>query len=243
MVYVVSGKLGSGKSFYMCDCAVSHMLRGGVVATNMKLDPQRISQEFKRHLLPWQFRAVDATSDPRQIPSGDLRGRGSRRVMVILDEALNWFASQGGAKDDRKATWGEWLRQSDKLGQDVYFIAQNFERAAKWIRELAQIAIQITAVRHLTFMRIPFGKIPGLRSLYGVTWYDVASQKVLTWHLKYYDKRLYGCYSTSELFGFEASANGYIGNVARPFRVPFFPFLVPVAFLILAGVYYARSVS
>ena len=40
-------------------------------------------------------------------------------------------------------SWGEWLRQSDKLGQDVWFVAQNFERAAKWIRELAQVSIEI----------------------------------------------------------------------------------------------------
>ena len=242
MIFVVSGKLGAGKSFYMADMAKDHLLAGGVVATNMRLHFDKIQELYHRNLKGWQYVRVDAADDPHKIPRGDFRGSSAaRRVIVILDEALNWFASQGGAKDDRKASWGEWLRQSDKLGQDVYFVAQNFERAAKWIRELAQVAVNVSAVKHLTFLRIPIGKMPGLRNLYGVTRYDVQANACIGWTLKHYDDRIKKCYDTAELYGFSASDSGYIGSVPRAFSVPFFPFLIPLALVLLGAFYYARS--
>lgn len=155
MIYVVSGLVGTGKSYHCCGMGIDHLLDGGVVATNMSLDLKRIMDTYHRLLRPWQLVKIDAESDPRNIPRGDMRGSGRRRVMVILDEALNWFASSAGAKDERKLTWGEWLRQSDKLGQDVYFVAQTFERSAKWIRELAQVALRITNFRNFHFLRMP----------------------------------------------------------------------------------------
>lgn len=240
MIYVVSGKLGVGKSLHITRLSKDHLNRGGVVATNMTLYPDKISSLYHRTLKPWQYIRIDASDDPHKIPRGDFRGSSSspRRVMVVLDEALNWFASQAGAKDDRKATWLEWLRQSDKLGQDVYFIAQNFERAAKWIRELAQVCLNVTAFKHLTFLRLPIGHLPCLRDLYGVSRYDVQNQVCIGWGLYNYDKRLYQCYKTAELYGFEASDNAYVGTVAPPFHLPFVPFLIPL-FLFLLGVFYA----
>lgn len=231
MVYIVSGKLGSGKSFHMCRMAIEHLLKGGVVATNMALDFERIKTNYHRRLSRWQFVRVDAASDPRKIPAGDLRGSGRRRVMVILDEALNWFASSTGAKDERKSTWGEWLRQSDKLGQDVYFIAQNFERAAKWIRELAHVALRITNMGNFAVFRLPVGKWLHLQRIYVVAKYEVSSLMLIGFNTYWIEPKVWQCYATAELFGFEKPEAGYIGTVARPFKLPVWP-LVPLVLLL-----------
>lgn len=244
MITVVSGKIGRGKSYWMTTRIVRHLISGGVVATNMKIDLDWIRETWKRRIFSWQLVPISAEDDPRKIPRGDFRGESSaRRVMVVLDEALNWFASQGGAKDDRKATWGEYLRQSDKLGQDVYMVAQNFERAAKWIRELAQIAINITAIKDLSVLRIPIGRLPGLRNLFSWAAYDVNSGMVLEWHLGSFDKRYYRAYKTAELYGFEASVNGYLASVPPAFRLPFWPFVFPLVAVVLGVVYAFRSAS
>lgn len=238
MIYVVSGKVGEGKSYHVLTLAVAHLLRGGVVATNMAIDLARICRNFKRRLQPWQLIKIDAASDPRKIPHGDFRGDGRRKVMVILDEALNWFASQGGAKDDRKATWGEWLRQSDKLGQDVYFIAQCFERAAKWIRELAQVALNISNFKNITFLRLPIGKWFHLDHIYACATYDVRSQILLSWWCYQIVPRYYECYKTGELFGFQSGGAAYVATLPPAFRLPFAPFFLPLI-LALVGVLYA----
>lgn len=239
MITVVTGKIGRGKSFYMTTRIVSHLLRGGVVATNMDIQLDYIRAHWHRSIYDWQLVPVDAADDPKKIPRGDFRGSSAgRRVMVVLDEALNWFASSPGAKDERKATWGEWLRQSDKLGQDVFFIAQSFERSAKWLRELAQIAINCSACKDLTLLRIPLGRLPFLRNLYTTSEADVSSQMLLRWNVRYFDPAYYKAYKTSQLFGFDASDSAYISSIPPAFSLPFWPFLVPV-FLFLLGVIYA----
>lgn len=239
MVYVVSGKLGCGKSYHCCRMAIDHLLSGGVVATNMSIDLSRIRETYHRHLLPWQLVKVSAESDPREIPAGDLRGKGRRRVMVILDEALNWFASSAGAKDERKGTWGEWLRQSDKLGQDVYFIAQNFERSAKWIRELAQVALRVTNFGNFHFLRLPIGKWLHLGHIYCVAKYEISSLTLLNIWTYGIQPRVWNCYSTSELFGFQKPEDGYLGSVAPAFRVPFWPVAFVLGLFVWALVLYA----
>lgn len=239
MVYVVSGLLGTGKSAHCCRLAKDHMISGGVVATNMDIHLDKVQELYGRRLRPWQLVRVDAESDPRKIPAGDLRGRGRRRVMVILDEALNWFASSPGAKDDRKLTWGEWLRQSDKLGQDVYFIAQHFERAAKWIRELAQVALRIVNLGNLHLLRMPVGKWMRLRYVYAVAKYEIGAAQLLSLNLYYIDTKIRACYETAELYGFVKPADGYLGTVAPEFKVPMWPVAFDVALFLWAWWLYA----
>lgn len=238
MITVVQGKIGDGKSYHVTRLAIDHMLAGGVVATNMQLDLDRIKKNFGRRLSYLQYLRVAATDSPYLIPRGDMRGRGRRRVMVVLDEALNWFASSSGSKDDRKATWGEWLRQSDKLGQDVFFIAQNFERSAKWVRELAQVLISITNLRNVSFLHMPIGRWCRLGRVYAAASYDIRSTSLIGWRLGLIDSRVYRCYNTSELYGFPASENAYDSLVVAPaFRLPVFPFVLFFLWFLLVWVF------
>lgn len=211
MVTVVSGKLGSGKSYDCVRRARDHLAKGGCVRTNIQLDVSQIGRAVGRRLSPAQIGLVSSSDDPTTIPTGDRRGRGSRRTIVILDEALNWFQSTGTGKDSRKETWGEWLRQSDKLGQDVWFIAQNFERAAKWIRELAQISIEIFPLKDVKIgMIFPIWLLfPPLRKMYCAKYRDVRSGMVVKLDFHRYSSDVWDLYDTSETFGFAGAASAY----------------------------------
>lgn len=228
MITVVAGGVGEGKSYWCNRSMIEHMLAGGIVATNMVVHLDKVSSNFHRRLNPRQYLTLSPSDDPRKIPRGDFRGAGRRRVMVVLDEALNWFASSGSASDPRKATWGEWLRQSDKLGQDVYFVAQSFERSAKWIRELAQRMIAVKNLRNFTFLRLPFGKWLGLDRLSVVRTIDVKSGMGTGFEVMHLSPRVWDCYRTAELFGFESSDNAYDGlAIFPPARFPRAAFLIP----------------
>ena len=64
---------------------------------------------------------IDGNCKPTDLPSGDRRGHGKRRVMIVIDEALSWFGIADDPKrDPRKAVWADWLRHSDKVGQDIF---------------------------------------------------------------------------------------------------------------------------
>jgi hypothetical protein len=241
MISVITGRLGSGKSYHAVELMIRHLLDGGVVATNMNLKIPEISRIWGRRFVPWQFLHVDAGMDPMKIPRGDFRGSGKRRVMVVLDEALNWFESST-ARDSRRDSWGVWLRQSDKLGQDVYFVAQQFERAAKWIRELAQLELRVSGMRNFAIGPIPLGRLLGLSRLACVTKFDVQSGAISGWRAVWLNPSVWRCYSTAELYGFSASASAYVGDVPPRFRLPLRSALfVPLAVLVYQGVRYAFS--
>lgn len=239
MIFVVSGKLGSGKSYDCVRMITEHLRRGGAVRTNISLSLPQLRVSLGRRLAPWQIGIVDVNSNPREIPTGDLRGRGNRRCLVVLDECLNWFASNPDPKKDtRKDVWGEWLRQSDKLGQDVYFIAQNFERAAKWIRELAHVSINIVPIGDIKFCNlIPLKYLfPPLRSCYFAVWRDLGSGCLLQTALHRRTSAIWRFYDTSETFGFVRPDSAYGEGLFPPFRLPWafllFPLLPVIVFLV-----------
>lgn len=240
MITVVTGRLGSGKSYYACEMMIRHLVKGGVVATNMSLNPATIGHIWSRRLAPWQFVRVGADSDPMKIPRGDFRGMGNRRVLVVLDEALNWFESST-SKDPRRDTWGTWLRQSDKLGQDVVFVAQQFERAAKWIRELAALEARVSSMRYFGIGPLRLGKWLGLSKVAFVATFDVQGGNLSSWRFLLLNPSVWRCYRTSELYGFEASASAYVGALFPPFRLPWPVWAVPLAFCVYHGVRYASS--
>lgn len=212
MVTVVSGKLGSGKSFDVVRIIVDHLAAGGCVRTNISLDFRKIGRAVGRRLSPFQIGPLSATDDPTTIPTGDRRGHGTRRTMVVLDEALNWFQSEAASsKDEKKKAWGEWLRQSDKLGQDVWFICQNFDRAGKWIRELAQVSREVIALKSVRFLAfVPMWWLfPPMRRAYMVAKRDVRSGQSIGFEFHRYSSRVWNLYDTSETFGFVGAASAY----------------------------------
>ncbi|MEM2002312.1 MAG: zonular occludens toxin domain-containing protein [Candidatus Methanomethylicaceae archaeon] len=150
MITIISGRLGCGKSYLAVSMILDHLRRGGIVATNITL---RDLPQFSRQIIH-----IDGNCLPTDLPSGDRRGHGSRRVMIVIDEALSWFSGmQGPQVDPRKAVWGDWLRHSDKLGQDIFLIAQEWGQIAKWIRVLSQRVWFCHSSKNERFIRhLPF---------------------------------------------------------------------------------------
>lgn len=227
MITVVAGLVGHGKSYDVVKMMAGHIADGGIVATNIRLKLDRIRRNFHCRADARQYYHIDAETDPRLIPRGDFRGHGRRRVLVVLDEALNWFASAATTRDPRRETWGEWLRQSDKLGQDVYFVAQEFSRSAKWIRELAQVLRNITCMGKVHFLGIPVLGFLGFQRVYAAVDWDIKSRSRTMIRFGMYRPQVYQCYDTADTFGFTASGNAY--DVS-----PVFPrHLVPPWFFVL----------
>lgn len=228
MITVVSGLVGHGKSYDVVRMMAEHIAAGGIVATNIRLKLDKIRRNFACRADERQFYLVDPETDPRTIPRGDFRGHGRRRVLVVLDEALNWFASAATTRDPRRETWGEWLRQSDKLGQDVFFVAQEFNRSAKWIRELAQVLRNITCLGKVYLWGVPVLGFLGFHKVYSAVDWDIKSRSRMMIRFGMYRPRVYQCYDTSDTFGFSASANAYDASPVFPrHEVPRWFFALP----------------
>lgn len=238
MITVVSGRIGAGKSLHVVRLIRSHLYRGGVVCTNIALDVSTIAKSLQRALRPWQVVSISEQTDPKLIPIGDKRGHGRRKVMVVLDEALNWFQSTQG-KDVRKSVWGEWLRQSDKLGQQVYFIAQNFERTAKWIRELSQVSVEIVPLGDLKFLFVRLRwLLPPVRRLYLAVSRDVRTGSLLGTSCHSYTSDIWRLYDTSATFGFQAASSAFVGSVPPPFVLPRWPWYLILVFFMVTFLFF-----
>lgn len=208
MICVVEGSVGAGKTYWVVDMLAKHLRGGGIVATNLDLHLSALRALTGRRLSSGQLLTVTADSSPFSIPRGDFRGGGRRRVLVILDEALNWFPSSRESRE-AGADWQVWLRQSDKLGQDVYFIAQRFDRAAKWLRELAQICVSIRNWGQVRFLGLPLGRWLGFGRVSTWSRYDLGLRQCVGWGVYCINSAVWKCYETAKLYGFPASDNAY----------------------------------
>lgn len=216
MITVVEGAVGAGKTYWVVDQIARHLRAGGIVATNLDLRLRELRRLTGRRLSSGQFLVISAEMSPFDIPRGDFRGGGHRKVMVVLDEALNWFPS-ARESNEKGSTWQTWLRQSDKLGQDVYFVAQRFDRAAKWLRELAQLCVSVRNLGQLRLVGIPVGRLIGLKYVSLWTRYDLGLQQSVGWGVYTLNSAVWRCYDTAKLYGFPAADNAYeVGAGAWP---------------------------
>lgn len=242
MIAVVEGSVGAGKTYWVVKAVADHLRAGGIVCTNLSLNLSALRRYCGRRISNQQLLTATASMAPSAIPRGDLRGAGRRRVLVVLDEALNWFSSSR-SKDEGLNSWQEWLRQSDKLGQDVYFIAQRFDRAAKWIRELAQICVSVKNFGQMRWLGLPLGRLLGLRHVSCYVRWDLTIQQRVGWGIYTLKPEVWECYDTAVLYGFQASDNAYtrISSVWPPHRVCRLPLWLSAVFFSVSLLRFVRS--
>ena len=133
-VYVVQGKLGTGKGKY-CMLKMDEALRDGRrVATNFDL--------FLDGLLPASSK-VTAVRVPDKPTAQDLDDIGpgnpddafteEKNGVLVLDELGSWLNSRGFQSPERTALL-DWLIHARKKGWDVYLVVQNIDMIDKQVR-------------------------------------------------------------------------------------------------------------
>lgn len=203
MVYGVVGKLGGGKSFSCVWIMLQKLRDGQGVVSNIRLKDSYLEKhgiDASKYLFIEDFGAVD----PWTLPHGDLRGSGGRyRVMICIDEAGEWLDSYTDAR--RQGTQlsdvASWLRQSDKLGQDVYFIVQ-FE--ALLHNRLRAIVARWLVCMDFDKFRFPLIGLPPpklLRQFIVCSEYDGRSKDFLSRYWIPKNKTVFEAYDTAAFFG------------------------------------------
>lgn len=164
---------------------------------------QYLLDRYQWELKPGQI--IDLKSD--QI-SGNLHehlpaGTADKPVLVVIDEAVDWFDSEDRAEANREFL--TFLRYSRKLCIDIIMIAQEFTELNKRIRNQVQWV--------WTFKDLGTERIPVFRRRYPVPWrYNIAcaqwsgrrwgkdAEEPVRVEMRWKDQRIFGCYRTEELF-------------------------------------------
>jgi len=132
-VYIVQGKLGTGKGKYVVGKVREALLAGKRVACNIDL--------WLDHLLPHASRAtVVRVPDKPTAADLDAAGHGNpdsydeeKNGVLVLDELGSWLNARS-FQNEHRAGLLDWLIHARKKGWDVYLIVQNLDMIDKQVR-------------------------------------------------------------------------------------------------------------
>ena len=225
-IYIVTGKLGSGKTL-ACVGRVRDALNAGKrVATNLDLNmrwPNMVREKQGRKWVTvqrgWQtfvprHKAVHCVRIPDKPTLADLEAIGcgnderdeSRNGLIVLDELGAWLNTRSWGDKDRQPVI-EWLLHSRKLGWDVYFIIQHQNMVDKQVRE--GLAEFLVSCRRTDRLRIPL--LTSLFKGWGVNLrppqvhvatvrYGTDPQALVSDRWWYRGRELYQAYDTRQVF-------------------------------------------
>lgn len=184
MIRLVTGPLGTGKSYYGVRKAVQAIVNGKLVATNFDMQPDWVDRAVRHgHLLKntakldervarFEKRYIRITTmqelrelrvRPEEPWARELRPgwwvlkEGS--LVVILDESHRWMNARSWSREGREELL-EFFALARKLGMEIYLIAQRAENLDVQVRELFEDHIHLVNLRRSARMMgipvIPF---------------------------------------------------------------------------------------
>lgn len=207
--YVVTGKLGSGKSLVAVGRMRDYALAGRRVATNLDLYPEELLPHTCRET-PVRVPDKPRAEDLEALGTGDGRGLEeydeSRFGLLVLDECASWLNSRQWNDPERRALL-DWMLHARKRHWDVMLLIQDPNSLDKQMRE--------AFMEHLVCCkRLDKLSIPGVTTfckLFGVdvrlpkvhvarVYYGTNEQAALADRWVYKGTHLYRGYRTGQVF-------------------------------------------
>jgi hypothetical protein len=161
-VYIVQGKLGTGKSKYAVGKLREALLQGRRCATNLNINME--------HLVgPMNRATVIRVPDKPTAEQLDAIGHGNpdsydeeRNGVMVLDELGSWLNSRQ-FQDKNRAAMIDWLIHARKKGWDCYLIVQHADMIDKQVRS----ALAEYMVRCIRADKIRIPMVGGFLGKYG----------------------------------------------------------------------------
>lgn len=206
-VYVVTGKLGSGKTLVAVKRIQEYLEQGRMIATNLDLKLEHLVQPFAKS--PRVIRVPDKpTAEHLEALPAPYEGDYDERKtgLLVFDECATWFNSRSWSDKGRKALI-DWLLHARKRGWDIIFIIQNVSMMDSQARE--GFAEHVVHCRRLDRLAIPiltwFFKIGGInfrppKLHWGIVKYGASDSAPLIERWYYSGTGLYNAYDTTQVF-------------------------------------------
>lgn len=153
-VYVVTGKLGGGKSLVsVARLKAEYLDKGLKVATNLDLWLHHMYSKTKRNLNVMRLPDKPQVHDLDMIGIGNPTRDESKNGALFLDEAGTWFNSRNWSDRSRGELINK-LLHIRKLGWDMYLIIQDIDLLDSQAR--AALAEHVVFCRRLDRIAIPY---------------------------------------------------------------------------------------
>jgi len=212
-VYLVTGKLGSGKTLASVGRIRDYLKRGSRVATNLDIEIAGFGNPDSRK---WVYRLPDHPTRHDL----ELLGRGSDSVdestygLIVLDECGTWLNSRDWSDKGRQDLI-DWALHSRKLGWDLILIVQDLGLIDKQIRTaLVEYHVMCKRLDRLALPFLtPFFKLFGVnlrlpKSHVGFVKYGASPDAPISDRWFYLGRDLYRAYDTRQVYRPALPING-----------------------------------
>ncbi|WP_343547762.1 zonular occludens toxin domain-containing protein [Ralstonia sp.] len=208
-VYLIEGKLGSGKSLSVVSRIRERLVAGVPVVTNINLKLEVLVGPKSKKVRVIRIPDKPSVEHLHAIGIGNESYDERRNGMIVLDELATWLNARTFADPKRQAVI-DWLVHSRKRGWDVYFLCQNINQIDKQVREalveyrvtcrrLDRIGVPVVGplVKLLTFglvkLHLPQVHMASVR-------YGAEANAIIADRWVYRGKDLYKAYDTRQVF-------------------------------------------
>lgn len=201
MIYLITGKIGGGKSLYMVDKCISHFARGGFVMGNIHFKAEPIDEILgRRHRRFFdedkQFKFWNFEED-LDFYDELYFGTPECPVIVVCDEAHLFMSAEDYRELAKKLKrFMSFLSQSRKAHVDVYFITQDISLI------YGKICKQVEHRIHCIDMRKKRMGIFGSMPMAGLKWVmkDMKSDMVQMTGRTKLDPKIFDCYDSFQMY-------------------------------------------
>jgi len=209
---IITGTMGSGKSYYGAELCAVAWKEGAVVHTNIDIVREEVEARG------WGPKAVYLPDEPSEWVSLIRRGREGQENLVVIDESMLLFDSHDWQATKKKhRALLEFFVWSRKLGLDVYFIGQSQKGVDVSFTRMALEVVACNACKEFPFIG------PFIVTLFGDfcrTWRYPTGQK--TGKRKYcrFDQAVGSLYRTESTHGKFEDIPQEVGRIAKDEALP-----------------------
>jgi len=207
-VYIITGKLGSGKTLVCVGRIHDYLARGARVATNLNIFMHHMAEKPDSMVFVERLPDYPTVESLTDLGSGNESYDEEKNGLLVLDEAGTWLNTRAWASDKGRQPMLDWMLHARKLGWDVLLIVQDLNIIDKQVRlALAEhlvickradrLAIPFLSkiIKLFTGVQLTFPKIHFATVRYGC---ERESPIVDRWW--YAGKRFYSAYDTKQVF-------------------------------------------
>ncbi|QPL46604.1 assembly protein [Halomonas sp. A40-4] len=206
-VYVVTGKLGAGKTLVAVGKIKDKLVQGCKVATNLDLNLDQLIGEKAKQTRCFRIPDKPVLADLKAIGTGTEDYDESNNGLLVLDECGTWFNARSWNDKSRQDVIN-WFLHARKLGWDIIFLIQDLSIMDKQAR--VALAEHVVYCRRLDRVTVPFvgalyslfmgKKMPLPKVHLGIVKYGDSPQSLTVERWTYTGRALYPAYDTKQAF-------------------------------------------
>ena len=206
-VYVVTGKLGAGKTLVAVGKIKDKLTQGCKVATNLDLNLDKLIGEKAKETRCYRIPDKPVLADLESIGTGTDAYDEHKNGLLVLDECGTWFNARSWNDKSRQDVIN-WFLHARKLGWDIIFLIQDLSIMDKQAR--VALAEHVVYCRRLDRVSIPFigaiyslfmgSKIPLPKVHLGIVKYGDSPHSLTLERWTYTGRALYPLYSPQPTF-------------------------------------------